>query len=372
MGVGRFAFTPILPMMQDDAGLTVAHGSWLASANYLGYLLGALSAIRLRIPPAAAVRAGLLVIALSTLAMGYEHRFAAWFVLRLLPGVASAWILVFVSAWALEQLAARGRPALGGFVYAGVGTGIFVAGLACLVLFALHATSRSAWLALGTISLCVTALLWNRVAVGTGSAIASDASAAAAQNGPIAGYWNLVLCYGAFGFGYIVPATFLPVMARQAMPDPALFGWAWPVFGLAAAVSTLLASWASRRIGQRGVWIAASCVMAAGVLVPAVAPGLAGTMIAALCVGGTFMVITMVGLQEARRLAGPRARALIAAMTSAFAAGQIAGPLIAGYFVASGSDFSYALTCAAIALLASAFALHRSRGQADAGQVREG
>ena len=42
MGIGRFAFTPVLPMMQADLGLSLAQGSWLASANYLGYLLGAL------------------------------------------------------------------------------------------------------------------------------------------------------------------------------------------------------------------------------------------------------------------------------------------------------------------------------------------
>ena len=42
MGIGRFAFTPLLPMMQADAGLTLAQGGWLASANYAGYLAGAL------------------------------------------------------------------------------------------------------------------------------------------------------------------------------------------------------------------------------------------------------------------------------------------------------------------------------------------
>lgn len=287
MGIGRFAFTPILPMMQDDAGLTVADGGWLAAANYLGYLLGALSAIRVRVRPELAIRSSLLLISLSTMAMALPLGFAAWFVLRLLPGAASAWVLVFVSAWALERLASQGRPALGGLVYGGVGAGIFLAGMACLVLLGMHSTSGTAWFALGAISLGFTALLWNRFEP---SAAAHSARRELAASGATGLRWSLVLCYGAFGFAYIVPATFLPVMARQAIADPQAFGWAWPVFGVAALASTVLASALSGRFGRRRVWIGANLVMAAGVFVPVVTAGLAGTLIAALCVGGTFMV----------------------------------------------------------------------------------
>src|SRR3982074_3345710 len=99
MGIGRFAFTPILPMMQSGAGLSISSGAWLASANYTGYLVGALSAIGLRLAVARAIRAGLLTIALTTLAVGLTHNFALWIFLRVLAGFASAWVLVFVSAW---------------------------------------------------------------------------------------------------------------------------------------------------------------------------------------------------------------------------------------------------------------------------------
>ena len=77
MGIGRFAFTPILPMMREDGVLTIADGGWLASANYLGYLVGALSAVAIRIRPAVAIRAGLVVIVAATAGMGVEHRVVA-------------------------------------------------------------------------------------------------------------------------------------------------------------------------------------------------------------------------------------------------------------------------------------------------------
>lgn len=338
MGIGRFAFTPILPMMENDAGLSIAGGGWLAAANYMGYLAGALSAIRLPLSSVASVRAGLVVITVSTLAMGMHHRFAYWVALRALAGVASAWVLVFVSTWALE------KRAHGGTLYAGVGTGIVVAGAACLALMALHASSSAAWLTLGVASLVTTAVLWRN--------FDSESNAA---NGPAAAtpgsrHWLLVLCYGAFGFGYVIPATFLPAMAKEVISDPGLFGWAWPVFGVAAAASTLFAG---AFPNQRKVWMVATLIMALGVVLPLMIPGLTGILLAAVLVGGTFMVITMAGMQEARRVAAERARPLMAAMTSAFALGQIVGPLCVSYF----GSVDALLAAAAILVLSAAFLL---------------
>ena len=128
MGIGRFAFTPILPMMQQDGGLSVTEGGWLASANYLGFLLGAVAAIRIRVRPTAAIRWGLVVIGVVTLGMGLDNRFATWIVLRALAGVANAWAQVFAFAWCLKHLAVVGRPLLNGVVCAGVGIGIAVTG----------------------------------------------------------------------------------------------------------------------------------------------------------------------------------------------------------------------------------------------------
>ncbi len=209
MGIGRFAFTPVLPLMQAEGALTLAGGGWLASANYAGYLAGALSAPLLA--GSTAVRAGLAGTAILTLAMALPESFPLWMLARALAGVASAWVLVHVSAWSLERLA---RPALSGAVYAGVGAGSVVAGALCLVALHLGLGSRHAWVLLALVAMVGTAALWpvfdtkHRIARAAGGAWVNAESL------------RLVLCYAAFGFGYIIPATFIPAFARETLARP--------------------------------------------------------------------------------------------------------------------------------------------------------
>jgi MFS family permease len=347
MGIGRFAFTPVLPLMQAEGALTLAGGGWLASANYAGYLAGALSAPLLR--SATAVRAGLAGTALLTLAMALRESFLVWMLARALAGVASAWVLVHVSAWSLERLA---RGGLSGAVYAGVGAGSIVAGALCLVVIELDLGARAAWLALGAVAMMATAGLWPLFNDSTRTARRANAMR-----------WNgealrLVLCYAAFGFGYIIPATFIPAFARETLGDPALYGWAWPLFGAAAALSTVAAAPLVRRFGERRVWIGGHVVMAAGVAAPLVLAGMAGIVLCALCVGATFMVVTMAGLQEGRRHGGA---GLLAAMTAAFAAGQIAGPAFVALLAHFGAPSALASAAASAVLVASAAALTSRR-----------
>jgi predicted MFS family arabinose efflux permease len=297
---------------------------------------------------------------LSTLAMGFAHSFAVWIALRALPGFASALVLVHVSNWSLEELGKAGRSELGGVVYSGVGAGIVFAGLACLALAQARLGSSAAWIALGIAAALVTAGLWRN----TGSDAGSAASAPAPQVPPqaIPEFWLLVFCHGAFGIGYIIPATFLPALAREIVPDPLRFGWAWPVFGAAAVLSTLLAARLTLLLPNRRIWALGNLVMAIGVLVPLLVPGLAGIVASAMCVGGTFMVNSMTGLTEARRVAGEHGRFLMAAMTSAFAVTQIAGPLLVSALTKVEGGFSAALVAAAIPLFLAAALLMASRG----------
>jgi MFS family permease len=185
-------------------------------------------------------------------------------------------------------------------------------------------------------------------------------AAAAASIGPAApqATFGLVVCYTLFGFGYILPATYLPALARQLVDDPAVFGLAWPVFGTAAAISTVLVSWRLAKAPRLGVWASAHLLMAVGVLLPAVWTSLASVTLAALLVGGTFMVITMVGMQEARARAEGQATRVLGRMTAGFAVGQLAGPLvsagIARLTATEAAALHMALALSALGLLVSA------------------
>jgi MFS family permease len=359
VGIGRFAFTPILPMMQHDAGVSLAAGGWLASANYVGYLLGALIPLAIRMPAAGSIRAGLLIIGVATLAMGLSEDFAVWIVLRALAGVACAWVLIFAFAWCLERLAPLRRPVLGALVFAGVGAGIAAVGALCIVLMRAQASSAQAWVFFGTLSLAFSAAIWPIFgAVGHGASGAVDRSLAGASAWSIE--WNrLIFCFGVCGFGYIIPATFLPVMARQAVHDPLIFGLSWPIFGVAVLVSTLMAAFLSTAVGGARLWMASQLVMAIGVVLPVFWPGIVGIVFAALSAGGTFMVITMLAMQEARRVAAPHPERLMAAMTSAFALGQIAGPISVSLVVDDDGKFSSALFAAGFMLSVGAWVLGR-------------
>lgn len=351
MGIGRFAFTPLLPVMQQDAGVDLAQGSWLATANYIGYLAGAGICMVVPIKPRRAILWGLLSTAVFTLGMGLTSNFALWLVQRFLAGVASAFVLVGVSAWVMPILVLGGKPAWPGRVFSGVGIGISFSGLISLAAGAAALGSRATWVLFGLIATALTVILWRLLSGNSDPAVAGGEAARRPLSGQA---WLCVLCYGAFGYGYIIPATYLPALARDVITNPAVFGWIWPVFGAAAAISAVASSYLTR-LSPRRIWIGGQLVLAVGVIIPVVAANLFGLMISALCVGGTFVTITVAGIQEARRLDGGHAARLIAMITTAFALGQIAGPLTVGFFHESGLMIPSVV--AAIALVGSSVAL---------------
>lgn len=361
MGIGRFAFTPLLPLMVRDGSLAESGGAWLAASNYLGYLAGALTACRLGLSLPVLMRASLAGIAVATAAMGAFDGLAAWMVLRFAAGLLSAYVLVATSAWALQHLTRAACAHLSGFVYAGVGVGIALTGLFCVAAAEPGVPAGRIWLELGLLAALAVACSSPFIdRPSEAPALARSTPRPGVVLGPSAG---LVVCYGVLGFGYILPATFLPALAREVVDDPRLFGLAWPVFGVAAALSTVATAKFFGHVNRLRIWAIAHVLMAAGVVLPSVWLTPATIAIAALLVGSTFMVVTMIGMQEARARAPDGSMALLGLMTAAFAIGQLAGPVVSGALALSPighrAGLDHALQLAAVTLAMSAAYLWR-------------
>ena len=366
MGIGRFAFTPILPLMIQEGTVHLAQTAWLSSSNYIGYLVGALSLLKSNRHPLFVVL-GLTLVTLTTWLASLSS-FGWLLVLRFLAGVASAWVLVSISAFAINWLKSR-QVISSGLIYTGVGIGITLTGLICSYFIFQSATVNAAvqsslsplssrlWQYLGVIALLATLLVTfllakiNSKSPSTAAAKANPSKAT--HTNPTSSsipppaklkLANVLTAYGLFGFGYILPATFLPQIAKQWLSGQSYL-LIWPFFGLAAALSVVLSQGLQRRynnVSLLGVWRVSQIIMAVGTLLPALWQSLAGLMLSALMVGGTFMVVTMAGLQvAASQVTHYPKYNLSALMTASFAFGQLIGPLTA--LIATGKNIWLAL-----------------------------
>lgn len=239
MGIGRFAFTPLLPLMLDAGEVDLPAAGWMASLNYLGYLLGALLCtfqpwIGPRLgwsgsPNAPGlVRLGLVATAVLTLGMALPAP-SAWPALRFAAGVASAVVFIYSAGWCLGQLARLGLPEMGALMFVGPGIGIVASGLAASALVALGGSATWGWALFGTLAAVLAAAIWPVMhpAHALPAVTASTPGADGSRHGPAEVAW-LTLAYGLAGFGYIITATFLPVIARAALPGSPWLDLFWP------------------------------------------------------------------------------------------------------------------------------------------------
>ncbi|MFP3506410.1 YbfB/YjiJ family MFS transporter [Burkholderia sp. SIMBA_062] len=360
LGVGRFAFTPLLPLMLADGSIGLKAGSWLASANYAGYFVGAVSCAAVRVAPARMVRFGLAATVLLTAAMGVGHLLSAWLVVRFVAGVVSAWTFVFVSQWGLRRLTELHAPEWSGVIYAGPGVGIVLTGLIGGALAGHRAAPG--WLGFAVLSAMLSVAIWRifgtTPAVAPPAAPARPAATAAAPHDVrrhrADAAW-LVVLYGMPGFGYIITATFLPVIARAALPAgspwPDLF---WPMFGAALIVGAIAAARLPGHWDNRLLLAAGCTTQALGIAAGIVWPNAAGFSVGSALLGLPFTAITLFAMREARRLHGERAAGLMGYATASYGVGQILGPLVAAPLTARFGSFSPALWVAAGALLVGA------------------
>lgn len=374
MGIGRFAFTPLLPMMLADGVVDLPGASWLASANYLGYLVGALLCTfqpliwsRFKtLPPVLSttwLRGGLVSTCILTLGMAL-HVPALWPWLRFAAGVASAFVFVFTSGWCLARLAERNASNLGGLMFTGPGAGIAISGVLASGMVALQWKAAAGWLIFGVLACVLTAITWRTFGMklaNTAPVKTDVATPTARVQTSFVSRWQMIwvaIAYGLDGLGYIITATFLPVIARQAMPGSAWLDLFWPLFGLAVIAGALISTRISLKGDLRYILAASYMMQAIGVILTVWLPTPLGFALGSLLLGLPFTVITFFAMQEVRRLKPNSVASYTGLITAVYGLGQIVGPPMAAWLLSRsatvGQGFNLALEIAASSLVLGA------------------
>jgi predicted MFS family arabinose efflux permease len=351
-GLGRFAFTPLLPHLIDDGLLNLEQGARLATWNYIGYLLGALLALALHAPQRMriALPLALLLNAALTLAQGFTEDYQSLLLLRLANGISNGVVFVQAPALVLEWLAQQQRTRLSGLIYLGLGGGLLLSsGVADWPADWLSGAQR--WWPAAALALPIallSAYLLGQLKV---------QPHASATRQPTSKLFDrastpLFLAYAGAGLGYILPMTFLPALAREqlAAGDPLLSG-AWRWTALASLASIALWNHLGARLGDRRALLVNYATQALGAAAPLLWPGQYGVLLCAVLVGGSFIGAVFLTQRLARSLHPHQGPRLSAALIALYGGSQLLGPWLAEQWLAQGGSLGQSFALGAAALI---------------------
>lgn len=353
--LGRFIYTPLLPYFISDGMLTKEQGAAIATWNYLGYLLGALLAIRWH--SIAQIRV-LLPLALwthvlTTLIQTQLDDATMLGITRCLNGIANGVVFVQAPALILEWLVSRNRAALSGLVYLGVGFGLLLSsGLVSFSRDWLNGPER--WWPAAIASL---PLVWWGLRQLMKLEIPESRHSENTAERPRSNLLDrsslpLFLAYAGAGLGYILPMTFLPLLASLSLPaDHWLVAGSW----LIVALATIPSPWIWNAMGARmGDIPALRCnflVQLGGVLAAVFVGGPFGVICCGLLVGGTFLGTVLLTQRIGRALQPHQGPRLSAALIAVYGLAQIAGPWLTKQWLSAGGTLGDAFGIGAAALL---------------------
>lgn len=341
IGLARFAYTPLLPQMQAQAGLGVADGGLLASINYAGYMSGALLAAWIESP---AWRQRLYVWALPlalliTALMAWSSSFGVWALSRYVGGLCGAAGMLLGSGLVQGWLMRSGRRPELGIYFIGLGLGIVVSALGAMGMTALDLGWAAQWqgFALLGLAFLLPAWAWR-------PPVPPPAVKATTGDAPSRRWMALmVAAYFCAGWGFVINATFTVAIVEK---QPLLAGqgpWAWLLVGLAATPAVFVWDRIARRTGDVGALLIAFGVQIVGVLLPMLAGGLVAALAGALLYGATFIGIVSLTLALVGRRSPANPGKAMARLTLSYGAAQISAPALTGHMVQASGSFNAAL-----------------------------
>ena len=349
--LGRFIYTPLLPWLVDDGVLTLKQGADVASWNYLGYLLGALIAMRwYRLEQIHKILPWALAInVLSTLLQTQAESAEALSVLRLINGVTNGIVFVQAPSLILEWLARHGRATASGLVYLGVGVGLLVSS-ALVAVPAQWLQGADRWWPAFLLSVPLAWWGWRQLAVlDIPPTVAAPISSSGEPSTRLLDRAStpLFLSYAGAGLGYI-----LPMLASLQLPAGSfLIDGSW----LLVALATLPAPWIWNKLGARiGDALALRLnyfLQFLGVLAVLLLPAAWGVVLCAILVGGTFLGTVLLTQRLARTLHPHQGPRLSAALVALYGFTQLTGPWLTGLWLAANGTLQGAFWLGAGALV---------------------
>lgn len=359
MGIGRFAYTPILPLMQKDLTFSNTIAGYIASSNYGGYLLGAIlaSVIPLKKQRVNSLRTSLIINILTTALMGVTHSYLLWYVLRFLSGVASAFVLVCSSGIALDRLAAINKTSWSGLFYGGVGFGIFFSSL--MIPGLSHSFHwEGAWIGLAIISGVLFLFVWYWLIESPNTVentLIQETSAA--QVPPNSWIIWLIIAYGLEGLGYIVTGTFIVSIAEKTSAFHNGATLVWMLVGVTGIPSCMVWSFLAKKWGYIKSLVLAMILQSIGIGIPAFWSTQTSFILSALLYGATFMGITTLATTLGRQMNPSNSSRTIGILTAVYAVGQLIGPILTGIISSFAHNFTPALIGASSVVLIGAVCL---------------
>ena len=352
LGVARFAYTPLLPLMQKQAGLGVTDAGWLAAINYAGYLGGAIVASRISdlVFKDRLYRMGMLMAIVSTAMMGLSDNLIVWMLSRFLAGFSSAAAMLLGTGLILNWLIRHNRRLELGIHFSGIGMGIALCSVA-VGLMQPYLDWREQWFVFTAVGclLAVPALRWLPPPDTSGLTTSGEVM----RDNPPTRLFLLIFmaAYFCAGVGYVVSATFIVAIVDKL---PGLAGrgtLAFLAIGLAAAPACINWDLIARRTGDINALIAAAVLQIVGILLPVVVGGLIPTLFGALLFGGTFIGMVSLVLTMAGRYYPTRPAKMMGKMTLAYGSAQILAPAITGWLARQSGSYNVGLYLAAGAML---------------------
>lgn len=352
LGVARFAYTPMLPLMQQQAGLGVAEAGWLATFNYAGYLIGALATALINDPylKTRLFRAGLLLALLTTAIMATTTNLWLWSASRFLAGLSSAAGLLLGSGLILNWLIRNGFRSELGVHFSGMGIGIFATALLVDRLSDGQDWAQLWWLltALG-VALTIPIWLWWPKADTTQATRLGEKMQ---DRAPPKTFMRLfMLAYFCAGVAYVVSITFISAIVDDMPSLQGKGSWAFMALGLGAAPACIFWDRVARRLGDFNALICAGVLQLCGILMPVLWPSMLPVLFGAALFGGTFIGMVSLVLTMAGRYYPTRPAKMMGKMTISYGVAQIIGPALTGVIAEHSGSYTDGLYISAIILL---------------------